>query len=91
MIINNIKNWTELSRGYYRYVVAAKVAYEIIITYWPSPDDTNLLTFAWGQLAIAGIWTDGSGWVFDRDIIGEGYVEFLLELAEEDYKEMEKN
>ena len=29
-MINDIKNWTELSRGYYRYVVAAKVAYEIM-------------------------------------------------------------
>lgn len=90
-MINDIKNWTELSRGYYRYVVAAKVAYEIIISSWPNPDDSNILTNAWGQLVIAGIWTDGSGWVFDRDFLEEGYVEHLLKFAEEDYKEMEKN
>ena len=27
--MNNLDNWTEVTRGIYRYIIAAKVCYEI--------------------------------------------------------------
>lgn len=32
--MKNFKNWREISKGYYRYVISSNVAYEIFIEYW---------------------------------------------------------
>ena len=31
--MKELKNWTEVSKGYFRFVIGANVAYEIIIEY----------------------------------------------------------
>lgn len=38
----NLKNWKEVTKGLYRYVVSSNVAYEIHIKYWDM--DTDILS-----------------------------------------------
>ena len=38
-MIDDIKNWKEVTRGIYRYVIAAGAAYEIHILYWNHKTD----------------------------------------------------
>lgn len=63
--MNKIENWNEISRGYYRYVIAAKVCYEIIIHYWSH--DTPVQT-AKASLFIAGEWRGESSY-FERELL----------------------
>ena len=52
-MIDDIKNWKEVARGIYRYVISAGVAYEIHILYWIH--NTDLLD-ANAKLFIVGEW-----------------------------------
>lgn len=40
--MNNLENWTEVTKGLYRYVIAANCCYEIHILHWDN--DTDILT-----------------------------------------------
>lgn len=40
--MRDLKNWLEITKGIYRHVISANVAYEIHINYWDM--DTNILT-----------------------------------------------
>ena len=51
--MNELQNWTEVTRGLYRYIVASKVCYEIHIIY--HEEDTDILT-ARANLYIVGLW-----------------------------------
>ena len=53
-MIKELESWTEVTRGLYRYAIAAKVRYEIHILYWA--DDTDILT-AKANLYLVGNWT----------------------------------
>lgn len=86
-MINELENWTEVTRGLYRYVVAAKVCYEIHILYWE--DETDILTSK-ASLYLVGNWTRISDKVsfFSREVlIAEQPVFECLKAAEKDYKE----
>ena len=37
--MNDLKNWKEVTRGLYRYVIAPGAAYEIHIIYWDHSTD----------------------------------------------------
>lgn len=87
MKINNLDNWYEVTRGLYRYVVAAKVCYELHVLYWE--DGTDILT-AKSSLYIVGNWTSIPGHIsfFSREILlAEQPVFECLKAAEKDYKE----
>ena len=32
--MKDFKNWKEISKGYYRYIISSNAAYEIFIEYW---------------------------------------------------------
>lgn len=86
-MINKLENWTEVSRGLYRYVVAAKVCYEIHILYWE--DGTDILN-ADASLYLVGNWTSIPNKVsfFSREVLfAEQTVSECLKAAEKDYKE----
>ena len=51
--MNNLENWTEITKGLYRYVVSAGCCYEIHIMYHAK--DTDILT-ANASLYIVGDW-----------------------------------
>ena len=88
-MIGDLKKWTEITKGLYRYVVAASVCYEIHIMYHAK--DTDILT-ATASLYIVGDWTNSknNSKFFERELLLNGPVMACLEKAAEDEEEMEK-
>lgn len=82
-LMNNINNWTEISKGYYRYAIGPNLAYEIIIECWYH--DTPIET-AKGSLCIVGVWRNpGAPSSTEREwILKEQPVQHLLEAAVKD-------
>ena len=58
MVSTNLKDWKEVTKGIYRYVISANVAYEIHIKYWNM--DTDILS-ANASLYIVGDWCSDDG------------------------------
>lgn len=50
-----LENWTEITKGLYRYVIAANMCYEIQLWHWEH--DADILT-AEASLFIVGDWTN---------------------------------
>ena len=92
-MIDDIKNWKEVTRGIYRYVIAAGVAYEIHILYWIH--NTDLLD-AKAKLFIVGEWYEKEkDSFFEREELTSQAVVYTvlecLELAKRDNEENNKN
>ena len=87
--MNDLKNWTEVTKGLYRYVIAAGCCYEIHIMYHAK--DTDILT-ANASLFIAADWytTNSDCSFFERRLLLNGPLMACLEKAVEDGKEMEE-
>ena len=85
--MNKLENWTEVTKGLYRYVVAASCCYEIHIMYHAK--DTDVLT-AYASLYIVGDWTsvDNDSKFFERELLLNGPLFACLEKAVEDEKEI---
>ena len=85
-MLTNIKSWTEITKGIYRYVIAAGACYEIHINYWGHSTDINTAN---ATLFLAGDWTNTSGEnFFEREPLLESQpVSECLTAAEKDYKE----
>lgn len=86
--LHELKNWTMIDNmaGYYRYVIAAKVAYEIFVTSQVfGESDINAIA----NVYITGKWNDSKGkMIFDRELIASGRtVGECLEKVVEDYEE----
>lgn len=86
-MIRELKNWTEITKGLYRYVVGASVCYEIHIMFHAK--DTDILT-ANASLYIVGDWTNlnNGSQHFERELLLNGPLAACLEKAVEDEKEM---
>lgn len=85
--ILDIRNWALVSRGFYRYVVAADVCYEIhlIKHYLDKP-----FIKANANLYLVGDWRDATQQVnyFERQLLCENKsVEELLAFAKKDFEE----
>ena len=89
--MNDLKNWTEVTKGLYRYVVAAGCCYEIHIMYHAK--ETDILT-ANVSLYIVGDWTtataNGYCSYFKRELLLNGPLMACLEKVVEDGREMEE-
>lgn len=85
--MKELKNWKEVSKGYYRYVIAANVAYEIFVEYWEH--ETPIET-AKASLCIIGDWhiNDGKS-ITEREWLGKELP--ILELLKIAYKDNEEN
>ena len=64
--MNDLQNWTEVTRGLYRYVIAPYVCYEIHILYHDCA--TDILT-AKANLYIVGKWHTEEGSSFERECL----------------------
>lgn len=65
--MNDLKNWTEVTKGLYRYVIGANVCYELHILYWDH--GTDILT-AKASACLVGEWIERDGRsVFEREPI----------------------
>lgn len=84
--MKDLKNWTEVMRGLYRYVIAAKVCYELHILHWDF--ETDILT-AKASVYLVGNWTQSNGnSFFEREpILTEQPVFECLKAAEKDNAE----
>ena len=82
-----LENWTEVTKGLYRYVVAASACYEIHIMYHAK--DTDVLT-ANASLYIVGEWIslENDSKFFKRKLLLNGSVMACLEKAVEDEEKM---
>ena len=79
--MNNLDNWTEVTRGIYRYIIAAKVCYEIHIM-------KHYKDFNVANLYIVGEWQTENGVTFERELLLERQpVTVCLLAAYEDDKE----
>ena len=85
--MNDLENWTEITKGLYRYVISAGVCYEIHIMYHTK--DTDILT-ANASLYIVGDWIhiENNNKFFERKLLLNGPLMACLEKAVEDMEEM---
>ena len=82
----NLENWNEITKGLYRYVIAARVWYEIYVMYHSK--NTDILT-ANASLYIVGDWCSSNGSkYFKRELLLNGPLCACLEKAVEDEEEM---
>lgn len=85
---SRLKNWAIINnmRGYYRYVIATKVAYEIFVTEQLVGQGVSEAT---ANAYIAGLRRDSEGnVVFNRELILEGAPVYkCIEAVVKDYKE----
>ena len=85
--MKDLKNWTEVSKGYYRHVIGANVCYELFLHLWHH--DTDILT-AKASLFIAGDW-NGKTSFFERELLlNEQPLFECLEKAVEDNEQNNK-
>lgn len=86
--MKDFKNWKEISKGYYRYVISSNAAYEIFIEYWLH--DTPIET-AKASLCLVGDWYCDKVSTTEREWLGKELpVQELLEIAYRDDKENNK-
>lgn len=83
----DLKNWKEISKGFYRYVVGANVCYELhIIKHYLHKNiyDSN------ANLYLVADWYDGAIQVnyFERELLCENKtVKELLDFSQKDFNE----
>lgn len=84
--MNNFNHWTEISKGYYRYVIAANVCYEILLVYRNLNSDIFNAT---ARLYVTGDWVDNeiNTSFFSREELYLGSVADCVEKALKDYEE----
>ena len=88
-MLKEFKNWTEISAGYYCYVISSNVAYEIIVEYW---DRVTPIETAKASLCLVGKWRnkDGSNTLEREWLSKELPICELLNIAYEDDVENNK-
>lgn len=88
-MLKEFKNWTEISAGYYRYVISSNVAYEIIVEYW---DRVTPIETAKASLCLVGKWRnkDGSNTLEREWLSKELPICELLKIAHKDDVENNK-
>ena len=88
--MNNLENWNEITKGLYRYVIAANVCYEIHIIFHGLNTD---ISTAKASLFLAGSWNGSKGEsFFERECLLEEQPVFrCIEAAIEDDKKITSN
>jgi hypothetical protein len=56
--MKNLENWKEVTKGLYRYVIGANVAYEIHVLFWDHATDIKT---AKSSLFLVGEWRTKAG------------------------------
>lgn len=83
--LKDFNKWNEVTKGLYRYAIAAGACYEIHILYHAK--DTDILT-AKASAYVVGDWHSESGDFFEREcLLSEQPVFECVRKAVEDYKE----
>ena len=83
--IKSLENWSEITKGFYRFIVAQKVCYEICVMYKPDKCDIAE-SIANLYFTVEWIMTDGSV-VFMRSVMHYGLLKQCLSTAADDYEQ----
>lgn len=84
-MLTNFKDWTEVTKGLYRYAISANACYEVHLIYYE--EGTDILA-AKANLYIAGDWYTNDSSFFDREfLLLDATVADCLEEAERDNNE----
>lgn len=82
--MDKLENWYEVTRGLFRYVIAAKVCYEIhVLTH----DHATDIFSANSKLYLVGDWVNSGRSVFEREELFVGPLGACIEAAVKDNKE----
>lgn len=83
--IKSLENWNEITKGFYRFIVAPKVCYEICVMFKPDKVD---IAESIANLYFTGEWimTDGSIH-FMREVMHFGSLKDCLSTAADDYEQ----
>lgn len=86
-----LENWTEITKGLYRYVVSTGRCYEIYIMHHEK--DTDILSANASLYNIVGDWTTDNSYCsyFDRELLLNGSLMACLEKAVEEEKEIKND
>ena len=81
--VKDLRNWAEITRGLYRYVVSARVCYEIHLLYWDKLDD---ISNAKASAYVVSEWRDKNKHnLFEREcLVAEKSITKCLEIIEAD-------
>lgn len=93
--MKDFKNWMEISKGYYRYVISSNVAYEIFIEYLdhntPIKPAKASLCFVKTSLCLVENWYRNRVSMTEREWLGKELpLQELLDIAYKDNKEKNK-
>lgn len=94
--MKDFKNWREISKGYYRYVISSNVAYEIFIEYWlhDTPIETakaSLCRTKTSYCLVPDWYLNNEVTMTEREWLGKELpIPELLEIAYKDDKENNK-
>ena len=83
--MRDLKNWTEVTKGLYRYVIAAGCCYEIHIMYHAK--DTDILSANASLFIVADWYTNSDHSFFERRLLLNGPLMACLGKMIEDKKE----
>ena len=82
--MHELNNWTEVTKGIYRFIIAPGACYEIHILYQDL--DSNILS-ANCNLYVVGVWRGSEGSYFERELLLTGPMAACLQKAVEDYND----
>ena len=94
--MKDFKNWREISKGYYQYVISSKIAYEIFIEYWDhnTPIETakaSLCRTKTSYCLVPDWYLNNEVTMTEREWLGKELpVQELLKIAYKDDKENNK-
>lgn len=81
--MGDLKNWTEITKGLYRYVIAANVCYELHILYWNHATD---ISTAKASAYLVGEWIEKGQCVLEREpiLLEQSVLECLKAVIKDD-------
>ena len=82
--MGDFERWKRITRGIYRFVIAAKVCYEIHVFDWTL--DTDIMS-ANSKLYIVGEWRKDRKSVFERELLFSGPLSACIQAAIDDNEE----
>ena len=80
--IKSLENWSEITRGFYRFILESNVCYEICIMHKPDKCD---IAESIANLYFTSEWIMTDGSVFMREVMHYGSLKQCLSTAANDY------
>lgn len=79
--MKDLRNWTEVTKGLYRYITEADECYEIHVLCWYYRTD---ILSAEANAYFVGNWRTNVGGLFERELLATGSVSACIDAAMKD-------